>query len=82
MARVDQKVPIEDVMKSYKILINEGKFKHVGLSEVSAQTIRRAHAVYPVSAVEVEYSPVSLQDWLSKLSLKNSSTTLTVISNA
>ncbi|KAA1092573.1 hypothetical protein PGT21_007617 [Puccinia graminis f. sp. tritici] len=57
MARVDQKVPIEDVMKSYKTLINEGKFKHVGLSEVSAETIRRAHAIYPVSAVEVEYSP-------------------------
>ncbi|KAA1093198.1 hypothetical protein PGT21_028417 [Puccinia graminis f. sp. tritici] len=57
MARVDKKVPIEDVMKSYKILINEGKFKHVGLSEVSAETIRRAHAVHPISAVEVEYSP-------------------------
>ncbi|KAH9455743.1 hypothetical protein Pst134EA_023194 [Puccinia striiformis f. sp. tritici] len=57
MARVDVKVPIEDVMKTYKILIKEGKFKHVGLSEVSAETIRRAHTVHPISAVEVEYSP-------------------------
>ncbi|WAR61359.1 hypothetical protein PtB15_12B44 [Puccinia triticina] len=57
MARVDKNVPIEDVMKSYKTLINEGKFKHVGLSEVSAETIRRAQAVHPISAVEVEYSP-------------------------
>ncbi|KNZ43660.1 hypothetical protein VP01_9g18 [Puccinia sorghi] len=60
MARVDKKVPIEDVMKSYKILISEGKFKHVGLSEVSAETIRRAHAVHPISAVEIEYSPYLL----------------------
>lgn len=57
MARVDKKVPIDEVMKHYKILIKEGKFKHVGLSEVSAVTIRRAHAVHPVSAVELEYSP-------------------------
>jgi pyridoxine 4-dehydrogenase len=61
MARVDKNVPIEDVMKSYKILINEGKFTHVGLSEVSAETIRRAQAVHPISAVEVEYSPVGTQ---------------------
>lgn len=57
MARVDKRVPIEEVMKTYKILIKEGKFKHVGLSEVAADTIRRAHAVHPVSAVEIEYSP-------------------------
>jgi pyridoxine 4-dehydrogenase len=60
MARVDKRVPIEEVMKTYKIFIKEGKFKHVGLSEVSADTIRRAHAVHPVSAVEIEYSPVSM----------------------
>jgi aryl-alcohol dehydrogenase-like predicted oxidoreductase len=54
--RVDLEVPIEDVAGSVKDLIQEGKIKYFGLSEVSAQTIRRAHAVYPVTAVQNEYS--------------------------
>lgn len=60
MARVDKKIEIEDVIKTLKKLIDEGKFQHIGLSEVSARTIERAHAVHPISAVEVEYSPVCL----------------------
>ena len=54
--RVDPNVPIEDVAGAVKDLIQEGKVKHFGLSEPSAQTIRRAHAVQPVTAVQNEYS--------------------------
>ena len=54
--RVDPDVPIEDVAGTVKDLIEEGKVKYFGLSEVSAQTIRRAHAVHPVAAVQNEYS--------------------------
>jgi aryl-alcohol dehydrogenase-like predicted oxidoreductase len=54
--RVDPNVPIEDVAGAVKDLIREGKVKHFGLSEAGAQTIRRAHAVQPVTAVQSEYS--------------------------
>ena len=54
--RVDPEVPIEDVAGAVKDLIREGKVKHFGLSEASARTIRRAHAVQPVAAVQSEYS--------------------------
>ena len=54
--RVDLNVPIEDVAGALKDLIQEGKVKHFGLSEASAQTIRRAHAVQPVAALQSEYS--------------------------
>lgn len=54
--RVDTRVPIEDVAGTIKDLIGEGKIKHWGLSEAGVQTIRRAHAVQPVTAVESEYS--------------------------
>ena len=54
--RVDPAVPIEDVAGTVKDLIKEGKVLHFGLSEPSAKTIRRAHAVQPVSAVQTEYS--------------------------
>src|SRR5438477_12483396 len=54
--RVDPDVPIEDVAGAVKDLIGEGKVKHFGLSEAAAQTIRRAHAVQPVTAVQSEYS--------------------------
>ena len=54
--RVDPNVPIEDVAGAVKDLIASGKVKHFGLSEASAQTIRRAHAVQPLAAVQSEYS--------------------------
>ena len=54
--RVDPNVPIEDVAGAVKELISEGKVLHFGLSEASARTIRRAHAVQPVTAVQSEYS--------------------------
>src|SRR5213596_2239077 len=54
--RVDPEVPIEDVASAVKDLIHEGKVKHFGLSEAGVQTIRRAHAVQPVTALQNEYS--------------------------
>jgi aryl-alcohol dehydrogenase-like predicted oxidoreductase len=54
--RVDPAVPIEDVAGAVKELIGEGKVRHFGLSEASAQTIRKAHAVQPVAALQSEYS--------------------------
>ena len=54
--RVDPNVPVEEVAGAVKDLIHEGKVRHFGLSEASAQTIRRAHAVQPVTALQSEYS--------------------------
>ena len=54
--RVDLNVPIEDVAGAVKDLIDEGKVKHFGMSEANAKTIRRAHAVQPVAALQSEYS--------------------------
>src|SRR5207249_6043133 len=54
--RVDPNVPIEEVAGTVKELIQQGKIRHFGLSEAGAQTIRRAHAVEPVTAVQSEYS--------------------------
>jgi aryl-alcohol dehydrogenase-like predicted oxidoreductase len=54
--RVDPEVPIEDVAGAVKDLIQQGKVRHLGLSEASAQTIRKAHAVQPITAVQSEYS--------------------------
>jgi aryl-alcohol dehydrogenase-like predicted oxidoreductase len=54
--RVDPDVPVEDVAGAVKDLIQEGKVKHFGLSEAAAKTIRRAHAIQPVTAVQSEYS--------------------------
>ncbi|KAI4317897.1 hypothetical protein L6164_025726 [Bauhinia variegata] len=54
--RVDVSVPIEETMGELKKLVEEGKIRYVGLSEVSADTIRRAHAVHPITALQMEYS--------------------------
>src|SRR5437016_2517276 len=54
--RVDENVPIEDVAGAVKELVQAGKVKHFGLSEAGAKTIRRAHAVQPVTALQSEYS--------------------------
>jgi aryl-alcohol dehydrogenase-like predicted oxidoreductase len=58
--RVDGKTPIEHTVAAMAELKREGKVRHLGLSEVSAATIRRAHAVHPIAAVQVEYSPFCL----------------------
>jgi len=54
--RVDRNVPIEDVVGTMAALVREGKVRHLGLSEAGEQTIRRAHAVHPIAAVQSEYS--------------------------
>ena len=54
--RVDPDVPIEDVAGTVKDLIQQGKVKHFGMSEAGVETIRRAHAVQPVTALQSEYS--------------------------
>jgi len=54
--RVDPKTPIEDTVRAMAELVKEGKVKYLGLSECSAATLRRAHAVHPITAVQVEYS--------------------------
>ncbi|WP_329360137.1 aldo/keto reductase [Streptomyces sp. NBC_01483] len=54
--RIDPKVPIEDTVGAMAELVAEGKIRHIGLCEASAQTIRRAHAVHPLTAVQTEYS--------------------------
>jgi len=59
--RADTTVPIEVTVGALAELVKEGKIRYIGLSEVSAATIRRAHAVHPIAAVQVEYSPFSLE---------------------
>ncbi|CAM8999093.1 unnamed protein product [Rhodiola kirilowii] len=54
--RIDTSVPIEETIGELKKLVNEGKIKYIGLSEASADTIRRAHAVHPITAVQLEWS--------------------------
>ncbi|KAF8146996.1 aldo/keto reductase [Mycena galopus ATCC 62051] len=55
-ARIDKTRPIEDAMRNLVVLLKEGYFAHIGLSECSAETLRRANAVYPVTAAEIEVS--------------------------
>lgn len=54
--RVDTSVPIEDTMEELKKLVSEGKIRHIGLSDASGDTIKRAHAVHPITALQMEYS--------------------------
>jgi aryl-alcohol dehydrogenase-like predicted oxidoreductase len=56
MHRLDISIPIEDTMRTLKSLVEEGKIRYIGLSEVSASELRRAHAIYPVSAIQMEWS--------------------------
>ena len=58
--RIDKKVPIEETMGVLKELVEAGKIKYIGLSECSSETLRRAYAVHPIAAVQIEYSPFSL----------------------
>ena len=58
-ARLDPRVPIEDTVGAIAEMIQAGYVRHIGLSEVGAQTIRRAHAVHPIAALQIEYSLMS-----------------------
>ncbi|KAJ7645830.1 aldo/keto reductase [Mycena rosella] len=61
-ARIDRKVTIEEMMQTLVALVKEGKFSHIGLSECNADTLRKAHALHPVTAVEIEISPFSYEE--------------------
>jgi hypothetical protein len=65
-ARVDSKYPIEEIVGTLKALQDEGKFDHIGLSECSAETLRRAVKVVPIAAVEIEISPISYEEETKK----------------
>src|SRR3954464_805389 len=58
-ARLDPDVPIEDTVRAIADMVKAGHVRHIGLSEVSAETIRRAHAVHPISDLQIEYSLIS-----------------------
>ncbi|KAI1795748.1 aldo/keto reductase [Ganoderma leucocontextum] len=66
-ARVPSNVPLEDMIKTLVDLKNEGHFQHIGLSECSAATLRKAHAVYPITAVEIEVSLWSYEEETKKV---------------
>ncbi|EIN06640.1 aldo/keto reductase [Punctularia strigosozonata HHB-11173 SS5] len=66
-ARVDPNVPIEEAVKNMAALVKEGKFDHIGLSECSAATVKRANAVHPIAAVEIEVSPWSYEEETKKV---------------
>ena len=59
--RVDSKTPIEETVKAMVQLKEEGKIRYLGLSECSARTLRRAYAIHPIAAVQMEYSPFALE---------------------
>jgi len=59
-ARLDPRVPIEDTVGAMAEMVNAGYVRYIGLSEVSAQTIRRAHAIHPIADLQIEYSLISL----------------------
>lgn len=65
-ARVDVSRPIEDITRDLQALVKEGLFDHIGMSECSAETLRRANAVYPITAVEIEVSPWSYEEETKK----------------
>jgi len=66
-ARVDPQIPIEDAVKSLADLVKERKFDYIGLSECSAETLRRANAMHPIAAVEIEVSPWSYEEETKKV---------------
>ncbi|KAF5318655.1 hypothetical protein D9619_010985 [Psilocybe cf. subviscida] len=59
--RVDKNMPIETTIKAMAELVKEGKVRYLGLSEVAEGTLRRAHAIHPIAAIQVEYSPFCLE---------------------
>ena len=66
MARVPPNVPLEDALKTLVELKNEGHFQHLGMSECSAETLRKANAIHPVTAVEIEVSMWSYEEETKK----------------
>lgn len=65
-ARVDANRPIEETIRDLKGLIEQGLFDHIGMSECSAETLKRAHAVHPIAAVEIEVNAWSIEEETKK----------------
>lgn len=65
-ARVDPSRPIEDIIRDLQVLVKEGLFDHIGMSECNVATLRRANAVYPITIVEIEVSPWSYEEETKK----------------
>lgn len=63
---MDPHVPVEEVVRTLHGYVQDGLFDYIGLSECSAATLRRAHAVHPIAAVEIEVSPWSLEEETKK----------------
>ncbi|GJJ14540.1 hypothetical protein Clacol_008805 [Clathrus columnatus] len=78
-ARVDSSLSIEEAIKNFKVLIDEGKFDHIGLSECSAETLRRANAVHPIASVEIEVSPWSYEEETKKVIATANELNITVL---
>ncbi|KAG8939270.1 hypothetical protein FRC04_006734 [Tulasnella sp. 424] len=66
-ARVDPNIPIEQTMETLKGLVKEGKFDHIGVSEISAESLKKAASVAPIAAVEIEVSPWSYEEETKKV---------------
>jgi len=67
--RFNGKVPVEDIIRTMKEFVDAGKVKYLGISECSAETLRRAHAVHPIHAVQIEYSPFTIDIEHEKIGL-------------
>ncbi|EIN13062.1 Aldo/keto reductase [Punctularia strigosozonata HHB-11173 SS5] len=76
--RPDPQVPIEETVTALAELVSAGKIRYIGLSEVSAATLRRAHAIHPIAAIQVEYSPFTLDIEDPKINLLNTARELGV----
>jgi len=68
---MDQKTPIELTVQALADMVNLGKIKYIGLSEISSETLRRAYKVHPISAVQIEYSPFALEIESKQINLLN-----------
>lgn len=66
-ARVDNRFPIEETIRTLKGYVDSGIIGHIGLSECSAETLRKAYAVHPIAAVEIEISPWSIEEETKKV---------------
>ena len=66
-ARVDPNYAVEDIVRTLVALKDEGLFDHIGMSECSAETLRRANAVHPIAAVEIEVNPWSIEPETKKV---------------
>ena len=79
LGRIDRNVPLEDALKTLLVLQKEGLFDHIGLSECSAATLRRASTVAPITTVEIEVSPIAWEDETKKVLSTAAETCLVIL---